>query len=60
MPKICQITIIKTEEPVDAPRGEVFKVTVFNEKEVVDCWYFADLIDAMQCVQGEMQDLVAI
>ena len=57
MEPIIQIVITFVEEPVDAPRGEVYKVTVFNRKGVVDSWYYADLANALVCVQGEMQDL---
>lgn len=57
--KISQIVITRVEEPVDAPQGEVFKVTVFDGKGVVDQWHFGSESDVIDCIRGELEDLVS-
>lgn len=59
MEKVIQIVITFQEEPVDTPRGEVYKVVSFGNGGVLDHWYFSDIESALVCVKGEMEDLVA-
>lgn len=55
--KIVQIVITKVEEPVDEPRGEVFKVTLFDRKETVDSFHCSTEADAHETIGLYLEDL---
>lgn len=57
--KLSQIVITLVEEPVDEPRGEVYKVAVFDSKVCVDTFYHAFAKDAVDEVECLIRDLVS-
>ena len=55
--KLSQIVITKTEEPVDAPRGIVFKIAIFDNKECVDTFYVSTENEVFNLVSDYLEDL---
>lgn len=55
--KLRQIVITRCEEPVDAPRGIVFKVTLFDSKECVDTFYCNTEADVHEELSVYLEDL---
>ena len=58
--EVQQIVVTKVEEPVDEPRGEVFKLLIFNNQEVVHMEHFADANDLLGEIKSYLEDLKSI
>lgn len=54
---IYQIVITRVEEPVDAPRGEVFKISLFDRKECVDTFHHGSEESALEEIKNWLEDL---
>lgn len=54
---LLQIVITKCEEPVDEPRGEVFRIALFDNKELVDTFHHSTEADVLDTVKSYLEDL---
>lgn len=58
--ELSQIVITCIEEPVDTPRGEVFKIAIFDRKECVDVFHCDDEAGTVDLIRMYLEDLRSV